>query len=448
MESVIGIIENLVSPSRNSSKSNDGKEEESGNKRDLSFSSTDSEHSSPHAKKKKTEDESENRLMEDVKAMSKLLMMPIGANKSVNNEIKKLIGCYNPTLRECPDQITEMMIKVSESFSERKKAYHQAIFLVADEERVNILKPKLLNDEYDCDQLSNILTAEITNRMSNLCYDCETYYTINLNEEIKIRCTKCGVGKHMCDNNKDEIIIQHDDIYWFCGDCKQLFLEEYIKKIDRSANFLGFKQTPTINNGENESNKAKKDEVKNSNDVKNKPNKDEIIEIPDNNQTKKDQKKENDRKQEEIQECKFWESKGRCNYGEICRYKHSNKCQNIMNNGDCEENNCKKKHPEVCYNMQYYGQCDRDDCKFVHQKNSNRKQRKSTKHKNYSPNYNSYNNNYNNHHDQDWYNNDFFGYNPNQWNMGKQMRAQNMRAPPYQMFSQPWQYPYRYPPMY
>ena len=119
-----------------------------------------------------------------------------------------------------------------------------------------------------------------------------------------------------------------------------------------------------------------------------------------------------------------------------------------MNNGDCEDNNCKKKHPEVCYNMQYYGQCDRDDCKFVHQKNSNRKQRKSTKHKNYSPNYNSYNNNYNNHHDQDWYNNDFFGYNPNQWNMGKQMRAQNMRAPPYQMFSQPWQYPYRYPPMY
>ena len=84
-------------------------------------------------------------------------------------------------------------------------------------------------------------------------------------------------------------------------------------------------------------------------------------------------------KQEEIQECKFWESK------------------NIMNNGDCEDNN-----------MQYYGHCDRDDCKFVHQKNSNRKQRKSTKHKNYSSNYNSYNNNYNNHLDQDWYNNDFF----------------------------------------
>ena len=261
MDSVIGIIENLVSPNRSSKMSNDGIEEDSGNKRNLSFTSTDSDHNSPHAKKKKTEDESEKRLMEDVKAMSKLLMMPIGVSKNVNHEIKKLIGCYNPTLRECPDQITEMMIKVSESFSERKKAYYQAIFLIADEERANILKPKLLNDKYDYDQLSNILTAEITNRMSNLCYDCETYYTVNLDEEIKIRCTKCGVGKHMCNNNRNEIIIEHDDIYWFCRDCNQLFLEEYINKIDRSANFLGFKQTP-INNVEMKVIKRKKMRLK------------------------------------------------------------------------------------------------------------------------------------------------------------------------------------------
>ena len=253
-----------------------------------------------------------------------------------------------------------------------------------------------------------------------------------------------------------------DDLYWFCSDCNKSFFDEYINKLDRSANFIGFKQN--TKNGENEKKKIEKSKAtklklqnKKEHERTNKLKKDEdeedleeIIVVPDEgeDQTKKDQ------------ECKFWADKGRCIYGEICHYKHSNKCQNIMTNGDCQDRNCKKNHPEVCYSMQQSGQCDRENCKFVHKKNRNitKRQRRSPNPRRFNSNYNNFYNRYQN---QNGYDNDFFGYNTynrNQWNMGMPMRRntrpRNMRNPNYQIYRQPypqpWEHPYvyEYPPIY
>ena len=147
-----------------------------------------------------------------------------------------------------------------------------------------------------------------------------------------------------------------------------VFFDEYINKLDRSANFIGFKQTTKNGRNENknkmETNKATKLKLHNKkehetpNQLEEDEDLDEIKVVPDEgeDQTKKEQ------------ECKFWTDKGKCQFGEICHYKHSNKCQNIMTNGDCQDRNCKKKHPEVCYSMQQSGQCDRQNGKFVHKK--------------------------------------------------------------------------------
>ena len=158
-----------------------------------------------------------------------------------------------------------------------------------------------------------------------------------------------------------------------------------------------------------------------------------------------EESKEKDKESRE--ECRVWKDRSRCKFGEICKYEHKNKCENIMEDGVCNDQNCKLKHPGVCYSIWYQSQCSRRDCKFVHPRNIQRKQRRNQDPRAYNAK-NKYHENYG------YDNEDFFGYQQDPWNMRMPMRgrmgAQNGYLPQYPhtyyyAYHQPHQYPYPYP---
>ena len=182
---------------------------------ELSFSTVDDEEIVKQIKRKKLDETSEKRLMEDVLAMSKILTQPTDTseeseenteNNEILNAVRKLIGCFQPAIRECPDIITEGMIRVSKTFPKQKKEIFKITILsVTDDATAEVLKMDIEKNDYDIEQLCNILYAEIMNRMSRMCTDCHKYYSIGLDEEIKII---CKVGKYFCTET-----IPKDDLY-------------------------------------------------------------------------------------------------------------------------------------------------------------------------------------------------------------------------------------------
>ena len=66
--------------------------------------------------------------------------------------------------------------------------------------------------------------------------------------------------------------------------------------------------------------------------------------------------------------CLYWKT-GQCRYKEKCWFAHPERCEALLNVGECENQDCKKLHPKICWSMRENGHCKRGDrCKFVHQK--------------------------------------------------------------------------------
>merc|ERR1712121_214337 len=109
------------------------------------------------------------------------------------------------------------------------------------------------------ENLSEILYTEILSRMANFYNQCEDYYFVEKGEaEPKIKCIRCKVGRHNCDNKIiDNEIMNVAGVYWFCDECAEYFMIEYISKFDKNAHFKGFKE-----NEKNKENKiTKKDDT-------------------------------------------------------------------------------------------------------------------------------------------------------------------------------------------
>ena len=112
--------------------------------------------------------------------------------------------------------------------------------------------------------LSEILITEIMNRMSSYCNQCENYYFVEIGDaEPKIRCMRCKVGRHDCDAiNIDNKILNEAGLYWFCDECNEQFMLEYINKFDKNAHFKGFKENyENEKEKKNENEKTKKDDT-------------------------------------------------------------------------------------------------------------------------------------------------------------------------------------------
>merc|ERR1712215_130138 len=95
----------------------------------------------------------------DILAYSKLLSV-IGEEIEENEkDILSLIGCYTPVLREGPDQATEMMIKRSAEWTERKEKFIKAI------NYVNYGENEIELENNSIENLSEILLTEIMNKI-------------------------------------------------------------------------------------------------------------------------------------------------------------------------------------------------------------------------------------------------------------------------------------------
>ena len=93
----------------------------------------------------------------DVRHSSKLV------KETDNINVKKLVDCYNPVLRGDIDMMKKHMLDVSESWTEKEKAFKNAIRYVLNDENEII--------ESNIGDLAESLLAAIENRMPTFCKD-------------------------------------------------------------------------------------------------------------------------------------------------------------------------------------------------------------------------------------------------------------------------------------
>ena len=129
-----------------------------------------------------------------------------------------------------------MMNKISTGWTERKKKFTKAINYA----KCGEIEKELENESAKL--LSEILSTENMNRISSYCNQCGEYYFVEIGgAEPKIRCMRCKVGRHNCDaiiiDNK---ILNEAGLYWFCDECNEQFMIEYINKFDKNAHFKVF----------------------------------------------------------------------------------------------------------------------------------------------------------------------------------------------------------------
>ena len=88
--------------------------------------------------------------------MSKILIHPTDTDdendehNEILNAVRKLIGCFQPAIRECPDIIIEGMIRVSKTFTKQKKEIFKITILsVTDNTTAEVLKMDIEKNDSD-----------------------------------------------------------------------------------------------------------------------------------------------------------------------------------------------------------------------------------------------------------------------------------------------------------
>ena len=314
-----------------------------------------------------------------------------------DNDIKKLIDCYNPIIDM--EMMKKHMLEASENWSEKESKYKSAIKFVVNDEKVI--------EETDIGELAEMLLGDIVNRTTKYCNDCRNWYMVGRENKPRIFCTWCKVGKHDC-KKLNEIEKIHG-LQWFCSECNELFTLKLQPQMKRSTCmnkniFKGFKESDILGkNAIEEINKkieeirrkgtvlvedeiidlAKDDvidlaKVDETNQRKEKEEKEKIEqekkEQEQKEQEKKELEKEKVRKNEDTsnketkQECWFWSNR-KCKYGDRCKYEHTIRCKPMMEKGECPDSRCKLSHPKICRSIYYEGYCSRQNCWYIHPSN-------------------------------------------------------------------------------
>ncbi|CAL4203620.1 unnamed protein product, partial [Meganyctiphanes norvegica] len=156
-----------------------------------------------------------------------------------DNDIKKLIDCYNPIIDM--EMMKKHMLEASENWSEKESKYKSAIKFVVNDEKVI--------EETDIGELAEMLLGAIVNRTTKNCNDCRNWYMVGRENKPNIFCTWCKVGKHDC-KNLNEIEKIHG-LQWFCSECNELFTLRLQPLMKRSTCmnkniFKGFKESDIL----------------------------------------------------------------------------------------------------------------------------------------------------------------------------------------------------------
>ena len=295
-------------------------------------------------------------------------------SKTTNDQVKKLIDCYNPLIHEETDILMRHILSCYETWEHKEETLKEAIRYVWPEIDIEI------DEISNAEKLAEILLIALETLMPKNCKECNHYYIVKREDKPVIRCMWCRGGAHDCVDrgNKQKL----KGMVWMCRVCNDTINKQIIPKIslvrkmelvkkEASINFEGFSMKPKKNNVTN----------KNKGDVK----QDEVIMVEENDKTvNTDQRSNednndnnngndvenvnnntNERNNKSNKICWFYENR-KCKFGEKCKDLHPESCKPMMEYGKCADSRCKLLHQKVCRNYYNQGYCTRYNCWFIH----------------------------------------------------------------------------------
>ena len=341
------------------------------------------------------------------------------SSETDNNNIRKLIDCYNPIISGDIEMMKKHMLAESEEWEDKEEIFKSAIkFVINNEEEV---------DETNLCELAEVLLAAIGNRMTKYCNDCKNWYIIGRENKPKILCSWCKVGIHDCLNvNLKE---NRQGTRWFCSECDEQFSKQIQPQMNKIRNivFKGFSERDNqrtnlaiINKNIEKIRKETyvEKEVINIAEEENRKKTEENDTTGQEEERKQEEKNDDNieetNNKEEKKKCWFWLNK-KCKNGERCRYDHPTQCKVMLESGRCTDSRCKLSHPKICRGIYYNGYCSRRNCWYVHPTNiKNKYQNIETN--NYTHQRDVNNNTEQNSYNRNWTPNNNVAWNQNNYN--------------------------------
>lgn len=286
--------------------------------------------------------------------------------------VRTLIECFNPVIRNSPDYIKEQMLDCSREWENRKDTFIGTINYIVHGSQNSMEKEEQMQ-VMGIERLSETLIREIENRMPKYCRKCEEWYTVKLVDTPEMHCMWCKVGMHDCTEMNE--LSKYPGIKWLCEKCDPPFINHYLPKIDHEAFFDGFKMEKTKNKNINEDKKKENEEQEKKQG--NSEEDDEVVEIvkdigveqeKEGSEENKNKDKKTEAKQIEKKECWFWINR-KCKFGDKCKDNHPTQCITMMKSGRCPDSRCKLAHPKICRNLYNEGYCSRRNCWYIHPTN-------------------------------------------------------------------------------
>merc|ERR1711874_440597 len=111
--------------------------------------------------------------------------------------------------------------------------------------------------EFEIEELREILIREIENRMPTHRGTCKQWYIVKLRDTPDIHCMWCRIGIYDCVELNEVKNVQ--GLKWLCNKCESIFAKHIFTKLDHAASFTGFDNNNEQNKGQegtmNKSNK-------------------------------------------------------------------------------------------------------------------------------------------------------------------------------------------------
>ena len=350
-----------MSPINNNEKdSNKRDRENEGNNEEILELNKEQDSRSPIAKKSRRE-LGRMESWKDSNADQELIKITIVINdlitKTANDQIKKLIDCYNPLIHEEIDMMMNHISSCYETWQNKEEVLKEAIRYVWPEIDVEI------DEINEAEKLAEILLISIETLMPKYCKECDHHYIVKREDTPTIRCMWCKGGAHDCVDrgNKEKL----KGMIWMCKVCNDTVTKQIIPKISLVKKMELVKKEISINFEGFETRKEKDDEKEEVEEDR--PGGEDInLEVNEGNgNDNKEKEKKNDESNDNKKICWFYENR-KCKFGEKCKDLHPEVCKPMAEYGKCRDSKCKLLHQKICRNYYNQGDCPRYNCWFVH----------------------------------------------------------------------------------
>ena len=142
---------------------------------------------------KEWKDEHTDNVVEETRVISGLI------EKIEDEKVRALIECFGAGNINNIDIIKQQMMKCSDEwiYTMRKDIYIGAINYIVHGRKDGKEKEEQMQ-EFEIEELREILIREIENRMPTHCETCKQWYIVKLRDTPDIHCMWCRIGIHDC----------------------------------------------------------------------------------------------------------------------------------------------------------------------------------------------------------------------------------------------------------